>query len=46
MLRAALDGYGITGDDLIHAIRCLRVALHGFVSWKRPAGSACRSRST
>jgi AcrR family transcriptional regulator len=38
MLRAALDGYGITGDDVIHAIRCLRVALHGFVSLEAAGG--------
>ncbi len=37
-LRAALDGYGITGDDVIHAIRCLRVALHGFVSLEAAGG--------
>lgn len=28
---ALLDGAGITGEDAIHATRCLRAAVHGFV---------------
>jgi AcrR family transcriptional regulator len=38
VLRAALDGYGLAGDDVIHAIRCLRVALHGFVTLEAAGG--------
>jgi AcrR family transcriptional regulator len=38
VLRAVLTGYRITGDDVIHAIRCLRVALHGFVSLEAAGG--------
>jgi AcrR family transcriptional regulator len=32
LLAAVVEGYGITGDDTIHAIRCVRVVLHGFVT--------------
>jgi AcrR family transcriptional regulator len=38
VLRAVMDSYGIGGDDAIHAIRCLRVALHGFVSLDAAGG--------
>jgi AcrR family transcriptional regulator len=27
---AVLDGYGLAGPDAVHAIRCLRAAVHGF----------------
>lgn len=27
---AAVRGYGLTGSDAVHAIRCLRAAVHGF----------------
>jgi len=30
VLVAVLDGYGLTGDDAIHATRAVRSALHGF----------------
>jgi AcrR family transcriptional regulator len=30
VLRAVLAGYGLEGDDAIHAARALRAALHGF----------------
>ena len=30
VLRAVLAGYGLEGDDAIHAARSLRAALHGF----------------
>jgi AcrR family transcriptional regulator len=32
VVAAVLDGYGLTGDDAIDAIRAFRAALHGFVS--------------
>lgn len=35
---AALAGFGIGGDDAIHATRALRSALHGFVSLETAAG--------
>ncbi len=35
---AVLDGYGITGDAAIHAVRAVRSALHGFVSLEREGG--------
>lgn len=38
VLRAVMNSYGIGGDDAIHAIRCLRVALHGFVSLEAAGG--------
>ena len=38
MLRAALAGDGIAGDDVVHAIRCLRVTLHGFVTLEAAGG--------
>jgi AcrR family transcriptional regulator len=35
---AVLDGYGITGDAAIHAVRAVRSALHGFVTLEREGG--------
>ncbi|HTU97166.1 MAG TPA: TetR-like C-terminal domain-containing protein [Solirubrobacteraceae bacterium] len=35
---AVLDGYGITGDAAIHAVRAVRSALHGFVALEREGG--------
>jgi AcrR family transcriptional regulator len=35
---AALSGFGLEGDDAIHATRALRSALHGFVSLESNAG--------
>jgi AcrR family transcriptional regulator len=35
---AALSGYGLGGDDAIHAIRVVRAALHGFVSLEQLGG--------
>jgi AcrR family transcriptional regulator len=37
---AALRGYGLDGDDLIHAVRLIRVALHGFISLESAGGFA------
>lgn len=37
-LVAVMDGYGITGEDAIHAIRSVRAALHGFVSLEAAGG--------
>lgn len=33
-----LAGYGLSGDDAIHATRALRAALHGFVSLEAAGG--------
>jgi AcrR family transcriptional regulator len=38
VLFAVLDGYGITGEDAIDAIRSLRAAMHGFVSLEGAGG--------
>ena len=35
VVRAALVGYGLDGDDALHAIRALRSAVHGFISLER-----------
>ncbi|MEA2372785.1 MAG: hypothetical protein QOH12_3179 [Solirubrobacteraceae bacterium] len=35
---AALRGYGIDGDDAIHAVRALRAAFHGFVALEADGG--------
>jgi AcrR family transcriptional regulator len=35
---AVLDGYGITGDAAVHAVRAVRSALHGFVALEREGG--------
>ena len=40
MLAAVLRGYGLEGDDAIHAVRLLRSALHGFVSLEGAGGFA------
>ncbi|GAB4439001.1 MAG: TetR/AcrR family transcriptional regulator [Anaerolineae bacterium] len=37
---AALRGYGLEGDAALHATRCLRSALHGFVSLEMAGGFA------
>lgn len=37
---AVLGGYGLTGDDAIHAIRGLRALMHGFVSLEAAGGFA------
>jgi hypothetical protein len=38
LLLAVLDGYGLDGDDAIHAVRAVRSALHGFVALERVGG--------
>jgi AcrR family transcriptional regulator len=35
---AVLRGYGVEGDEAIHAIRVVRAALHGFVSLEAEGG--------
>ena len=35
---AVLAGFGLWGDDVIHAARCLRSAMHGFVELERLGG--------
>jgi hypothetical protein len=40
VLVAVLRGYGLHGDDAVHAVRMLRAALHGFVSLEREGGFA------
>lgn len=35
---AVMRGYGLQGDDAIHAIRVSRAALHGFVTLERDGG--------
>jgi AcrR family transcriptional regulator len=35
---AVLRGYGLTGEDAIHAVRIIRSALHGFVSLEGDQG--------
>lgn len=37
-IAAALSGYGLSGDDAIHAIRVVRASLHGFVSLEQLGG--------
>jgi len=37
---AVLAGYGLSGDDTIHAIRGLRALMHGFVSLEGAGGFA------
>ncbi len=37
---AALRGYGLEGEAALHATRCLRSALHGFVSLEMAGGFA------
>jgi AcrR family transcriptional regulator len=38
LIVAALDAYGLSGDDVIHAVRAVRSALHGFVTLEREGG--------
>jgi len=38
VVEAILDGYGLTGDDTVDAIRSLRALLHGFVSLEAAGG--------
>jgi AcrR family transcriptional regulator len=40
VLTAVLAGYGLTGDDAIHAARALRSALHGFAVLEASGGFA------
>ena len=35
---AVLRGYGLEGDDAIHAARIIRAALHGFVALEAGGG--------
>jgi hypothetical protein len=37
---AALRGYELEGADAVHAVRMLRVALHGFATLEREGGFA------
>jgi AcrR family transcriptional regulator len=37
---AVLRGYGLHGDDAVHAARVIRVALHGFVALEAEGGFA------
>ena len=40
IVAAVLGGYGLAGDDAIHAIRGLRALMHGFVSLEAAGGFA------
>jgi AcrR family transcriptional regulator len=40
VMAAVLGGYGLEEDDMIHAVRAVRSALHGFVSLEREGGFA------
>jgi AcrR family transcriptional regulator len=40
VVMAVLRGYGLDGDDAVHAARTIRVALHGFVSLEAEGGFA------
>jgi AcrR family transcriptional regulator len=40
LLLAVLDGYGRTGDDLVHAARAVRSAVHGFCVLEATGGFA------
>jgi AcrR family transcriptional regulator len=42
VISAVLAGYGLTGDDAVHAIRGLRALMHGFVSLEAAGGFAMR----
>jgi AcrR family transcriptional regulator len=39
-ISAVLGGYGLSGDDAVHAIRALRSLMHGFVSIQAAGGFA------
>lgn len=43
-IAAVLRGYGIEGDEAIHAIRVIRSALHGFVALEQIGGFALALR--
>jgi AcrR family transcriptional regulator len=38
ILVAVLDGYGVVGEDAVHAIRAIRAVLHGFVTLEAADG--------
>lgn len=38
VVRAMLGGYGLEGEDAVHAIRAVRCALHGFVALEAVGG--------
>jgi AcrR family transcriptional regulator len=38
VVAAVLRGYGLQGDDAMHAVRVVRAALHGFVSLEADGG--------
>ena len=38
IVQAALDGYGLRGDDAIHAVRALRSLIHGFATLEQGGG--------
>jgi AcrR family transcriptional regulator len=38
VVAAVVTGYGITGDDTIHAIRAVRAVLHGFATLETSGG--------
>jgi AcrR family transcriptional regulator len=40
VLTAVLRGYGLEGDDAVHAVRLIRSAVHGFVSLEGAGGFA------
>ena len=40
LIAAVLRGYGLDGDDMIHAIRAVRSSLHGFVTLEHEGGFA------
>lgn len=35
---AVLDGYGLSGEDAIHAVRAIRSAIHGFLTLEATGG--------
>jgi AcrR family transcriptional regulator len=38
IVQSALDGYGLRGDDAIHAVRALRSLIHGFATLEQGGG--------
>jgi AcrR family transcriptional regulator len=38
LMLAVMRGYGIDGDDAVHAVRFVRAALHGFVALEHAGG--------